>query len=176
MPSTYTLIASNTLTTTAASVTFSAIPATFTDLTLRMSVRSNVSGVSGFMYIHINNDQTTTNYSVTWLQGDGALASSNRYTTSTGFPGAVIEAINGTSTTATTFSNVEAYIPNYLVSQKRQISSYGVGETNATTSYMRANAHLYQLTTAVSSIVLAPSAGTSFVAGSSFYLYGIKNS
>ena len=38
---TYTLISSNVLTTAAASVTFSSIPATFTDLVLRMSAQAD---------------------------------------------------------------------------------------------------------------------------------------
>lgn len=177
MPSpTYTLISSNVLASSAASVTFSSIPSTYTDLVLRMSVRTDISGTDGFMYVHLNGDTTTTNYSDTWIQGDGASATSSRITTSTGYPGALIEGVTGSTATANTFSNIETYIPSYLVAQKKQFSSFGVGENNATTAYMRATAHLYQPTTAVSSILLAPQGGTNFVSGCSFYLYGVKNS
>ena len=43
MPSTYTLISSNVLASSAASVTFSAIPSTYTDLVVRASIRSDAT-------------------------------------------------------------------------------------------------------------------------------------
>ena len=57
MPATYTLIASNTLSSAAASVTFSAIPATYTDLVLRYSARSDGASVDDYFSLNIEADK-----------------------------------------------------------------------------------------------------------------------
>lgn len=176
MPITYVLIASNVLTSTATSVTFSSIPNTYTDLEIRMSVRSSAAAQAGFLYVQPNGDTTTTNYSTSWLQGDGTLASSNRWTTSSGFPGPVIDGVTGATSTTNTFSNIVVYLPSYLSTSTKQISSFAVSENNSSSAVMRANAHLYAGTTAISSLVIANQAGPNFEIGSSFWLYGIKNS
>ncbi len=73
---TYTLINSNVLSSTAATVTFSSIPATYTDLVVRFSVRA--TDASDWMIVILNNITTTT-YSETWLQGSGSAASSGEF-------------------------------------------------------------------------------------------------
>ncbi len=172
MANTYTLISSNVLTSSAASVTFSSIPATFTDLVLRTSVRSNATGTFDILNIQVNS--ITGNYSFTRLSGSGSAAASNN---GTGFSAYYDRfTINGDTATSNTFGSSEFYIPNYSGSANKVASSFGVSETNATTSYMAVNAHLLSDTSAITSLVLTPNNGTNFVSGSSFYLYGIKNS
>jgi hypothetical protein len=80
---------------------------------------------------------------------------------------------NGATSTANTFSNIEAYIPNYTSSNQKSVSIDAVGETNGTEIYMQLTAGLWTGTAAITSIEIVPSG--SFVSGSSFYLYGIKN-
>jgi len=128
LPSTYTLIKGETLASSAASYTFTAIPSTFTDLVLRVSARRSAAGrVDLDFYFNADN----ANNSYTYIRGNGATA---------------------------------------------PVSIFGVGENNATTSYITATAGLWNFGAAtVTSITLSPSAG-SFVTGSSFYLYGIKSS
>jgi hypothetical protein len=168
MPSTYTLISSNVLTTTATSVTFSAIPSTYTDLVLRCSTRGSTG--TGAIRVTFNGD-TATNYSDTALIGNGSAASSSRDTSQN--EGYAYNTNNFTTYTANTFSNSEFYIPNYLVSANKPLSSFGVQETNDPAAGMATTALLWRNTAAITSITLGI---TSFVAGSSFYLYGIKNS
>lgn len=171
MPTTYTLIASNTLSSSAASVTFSAIPNTFTDLVLKLSVRTADTGPEN-VQIYFNTD-TATNYSTTYLQGSGSAASSSRYTSQT-----VIQnpnTIPGTTYTTNTFGNIEIYIPSYTASQNKPVSLYGASENNATAAYINAGAGLWRGTSAITQIVIDQSGGN-FVSGSSFFLYGIKNS
>ena len=171
MPSTYTLISSNVLSSSAASVTFSAIPSTYTDLVLRVSARSDdASTVRGF---RLNfNGVSGTSYSETYLSGNGATASSVR---DSSISYSDLGVVSGGSTTANTFGSVEIYIPNYAGATNKPLSGDSASEDNSTTAYRRANAALFSNTSAISSVVATLNAGN-FASGSSFYLYGIKNS
>jgi hypothetical protein len=172
MANTYTLIESQVLGSSAASVTFSAIPATYTDLVLRLSVRYDGSLVYGSTEIKFNSD-TASNYSRTTLRGDGSSAVSERGSSNSIliFP----RSITGDTATANTFSNTEIYIPSYTASQNKPIAGFGVGENNATAANVAVNAGLWRNVASITSIFIQ-SNGTNFLSDSSFYLYGIKNS
>jgi hypothetical protein len=165
---TYTLIEAKTLASSAASVTFSAIPATYTDLVVRLSARSDSATVN--IKITFNSD-TATNYSQTYIIGDGSAASSGRQSSIDNFNP---YGLNASTYTANTFSNAEIYIPSYLVSQNKPIGFFGVTENNATSAYMMPSAGLWRNTAAITSVIIAPN-NNNFVSGSSFYLYGISN-
>jgi hypothetical protein len=172
MPSTYTLISSNVLSSSAASVTFSAIPSTYTDLVLRWSAR-DVSGAANYDIQCEFNGSGGTAYSTTQVYGNGSSAFSNFYSSAaygrTGYS-------ESSDSTASTFSNDVIYIPSYTASQNKPFSSAGATENNSTTSrvLVSAMASLWRDTSAITSIKL--SSGGTFAIGSSFYLYGIKNS
>ena len=172
MPATYTLIASNTLSSSAASVTFSSIPATYTDLVLRLSGRINVSAWSSTLTIKFNSS-SATNYSRTDVRADSSTVSSTRTSAATSM--VMRSVINGLDQ-ADTWSSVELYIPNYAGSTNKPISGFGASEANdasAGTVYKTIMAGLFSDTTAISSIELSSS--QDFVSGSSFFLYGIKS-
>lgn len=171
MAITYTLIASNTLFTSAASVTFSAIPNTFTDLVLRVSARNDRAVVNGAMVLRFNGSSSSV-YSWTELTGNGSAAASARASSSTSLQGF---ALAGSSATSNTFTNTEIYIPSYTVSQNKPVSGISVNETNATAADMYATANLFSSTSAISSIELSNVSTFQFVSGSSFFLYGIRN-
>jgi hypothetical protein len=172
MPATYTLISSNVLTSTAASVTFSAIPATYTDLEIRISSRSNNSAVSQNVNMTLNGLGTSV-YSYTLLSGNGSAASSARASSTTDTNPTDNPAATAT---ASTFSNAVIYIPSYTASQNKPMSSFGVRENNTTAAGILTSAMLFSSTAAITSITISSSGGsTSFVADSSFYLYGISN-
>ena len=172
MPSTYTLISSNVLASSAASVTFSAIPSTYTDLVLRFSTRTDAATTQSQMWITING-LTTSIYSFRRFYGTGT-AVSNEASAAT-LPDNVTTAIaDGANATASTFANGEIYIPSYTVAQNKPFSSISSQENNLTAAYTSALAGLISSTASVTSLsILTPS---NFVSGSSFYLYGIKNS
>jgi hypothetical protein len=173
MPSTYTRISSNVLSSSAASVTFSSIPSTYTDLVLRVSTRTTSVDVDGSaVRVNFNGDNSSV-YSTTILGGSGSAASSATSADTYGW-----FSYNGMASagnTANTFASGELYIGSYTASQNKQMSSFYVSENNATAANMNSNALLWRNTAAISSIVLSVGSA-SFVAGSSFYLYGIKNS
>jgi len=170
---TYTLISSNVLSSSAASVTFSSIPATYTDLVLRWSARQDFNSAStrngGTMTF---NNNTSSVYSETNINGDGSTVTSGRNSNnievSTFTPGA------SPGATANTFGSCELYIPNYISSANKPISHFIVSESNtATGPSIKTFAILFRSSSAVSSIEL--NAGFNYVSGSSFYLYGISN-
>ena len=171
MANTYTLINSTSLSTTAASVTFSAIPATYDDLLIVSSVRTTSAGTAERVDITFNSISSA--YSATRVQGNGATASSARLSSQPAFPSYWQ---NAGSSTASTFSNQEYYIPKYAGSTNKVMSDFSVSENNATTAYVVASAFLLGNTAAVTSITLTDRSGGSFATNSSFWLYGIKNS
>jgi hypothetical protein len=178
MANTYTLISSNVLASSAASVTFSSIPSTYTDLVLRMSMRNNDNSTRGYVTFRMNSNSGTV-YSTRVLLSDGATVSNDAVSTRADLLSGLLT--DGNTATTNTFSNVEMYIPSYTANQNKPISIFGVTETNATTTAMTtAVAGLFRDTNAISSITIYPdtnaSPAYSFVSGSSFYLYGIKNS
>ena len=175
MANTYTLINSNTVGSGgAASVTFSSIPATYTDLVLRISARGDDNGATydGFS-LTINSDNAS-NYSSVRLTGSGSAATSALTTNQTTETWTYIS--NGSTSTTNTFGNTEYYFPNYTSTSNKVISLFGVSETNATAAYMSTFAGLYRGTSGITRLSFTPYGSTNFVTGSSFYLYGIKNS
>jgi hypothetical protein len=166
MATTYTLIDKTILTGTQASITFSSIPSTYTDLLLKTSARGNYVGVGNSQSISLNG--SSANFTGIYLQGNGSSVTSG---SSTQYVGDIV----ASSATASTFNNAEIYIPNYTSSNNKSISVDSVTETNATTIYATLVAVLWSNTAAINSITLTDDAGN-YVSGSSFYLYGISNS
>jgi hypothetical protein len=170
---TYTLISSQVLGSSAASVTFSSIPTTYTDLVVKASARGDVAAVLGAMKINFNSD-TATNYSYTQLLGNSSAATSTHATSATAD---TIINIDDASATTSTFGSFEIYIPSYNSTAAKPYFDIDVTENNLGTAGaadIQANAHLYRGTSGITSIVLTPSSGN-FVTNSSFYLYGISN-
>jgi hypothetical protein len=169
MANTYTLIQAQTLASSAASVTFSSIPATYTDLVLRHSSRATTSNVQ--LYMKVNG--ATTGLSVTLLGGDGGTAFS--YNSPSGYPGEWLGFKDRSTDTANTFGSGEVYIPSYTVSQNKPFSTVSVTENNASDAFIGLGAKLWSNTTAITSLEIYGQSGD-LATHSSFYLYGIKNS
>jgi hypothetical protein len=173
MATTYTLISSNVLASSAASVTFSAIPSTYTDLVLRFSARSDSASYNGSCDIILNGIATAT-YSYTSLAVSANTVSSSRSSAVTA--GSARHSVVGATATASTFGSAEIYIPSYTVSQNKPYSASGTGENDSTNQSQSVVANLFSNTAAITSIMLTTGGATGFQTLSSFYLYGIKNS
>ena len=167
MPTTYTLIQTVSVTAGAgqASIDFTSIPQTYTDLMLLSSVRSTSTGLG----LIIKYNGSNTDYTSRYLEGSGASASSGTLS--------INQAGNSVSSayTASVFANNSLYIPNYTGSTFKSSSCDATTENNATTSYLDFYANLWSNTAAITSIALTVSVG-SFAQYSSASLYGIKNS
>ena len=174
MATTYQLIESQVLGSAAASVTFSSIPATYTDLVIRMSVRSDRANVADGLFLTFNSD-TASVYSATSLYVNNSTTVLSGIANGTP-SGTYYYYTNGANATSNTFSNTELYIPSYTASQNKPLLLTSMAEGNTTNFSMGANAGLWRNIAAMTSINIVSFAGANFVSGSSFYLYGIKNS
>lgn len=161
MPATYEPIASQTLGSNAASVEFTSIPATFTDLVLVFTGKH--ATITAAIRLTVNGSATT--YSDTILSGNGTTASSTRHSS-----GTVIRLDNATGFNTT----------NPLVGVV-QVMSYA--NTNVFKTFLAAVADptygvdrvvgLWRDTTAISSIKVDSNSGN-LASGFTFSLYGIK--
>jgi len=165
MATTFTLIQTVTVGTATASIDFTSIPATFTDLCLKLSTRFSTSYTSDTMKISLNT--LTTNFTYRQLAGNGSAAASYNGT----FGNAGDSDAN--SATASTFSNMELYFPNYAGSQYKSWSADTVTENNATAAISLLIAGLWSNTAAINAIGLTPYSGGNFVQYSTASLYGI---
>jgi hypothetical protein len=170
---TYTLISSNVLSSSAASVTFSAIPATYTDLVLRISARSDNANFFGNIVYKVNGVSTAYN-SATDLYGYTSSAAYSTRQSNQAFGGRTI-AISGSTATSSTFGSTEIYIPTYTSTTSKPISVVSMSENNSTSVVTEVEADLISNSVAIVSIVFTEQSGANFVSGSSFYLYGISN-
>ena len=167
MPNTFTLIASSTVGSGgAASIDFSSIPSTYTDLCLKLSTRH----ATGAPYLAVSFNGSTSSFTYRYLEGNGASASSGNGSANWSV------ALNPSSATASTFSNGEIYIPNYAGSNNKSFSADGVTENNGTTAYADMFASLWSNTVAINQITLSATGGGNFVEYSTAYLYGIVKS
>ena len=173
MPTTYEAIATVTVGSGgAASIDFTSIPATFTDLAIKLSARSNYSNVNDYASFTINGN--TASLSNRFLYATGTTVGSGSY----GSPANKIQGtIGGATATSSTFGSFEMYIPNYAGSSNKSISVDSVTENNATNQgEFWLSAGLWANTSAITSINIAPYYGTLFAQYSTATLYGIKNS
>ena len=149
----------------AADIQFTSIAADWTDLCLKVSARNTSSGD----YILLSFNGSSSSFTQRAIYGNGTTAAS--FSDAPRYGGA----IDTSSQTASTFGNVEIYIPNYAGSSNKSHSIDSVMENNGTTAYTNLNAGLWSNAAAITSITLAPSENN-FAQYSTATLYGIKNS
>jgi len=168
MANTMTLISSVTVGSGgASSIDFSSIPATYTDLLVKLSGRdSTYAADTSTIYFKFNNDATSQSHrrlfdnSGTAGSGSGSILG--------------ITNMNGTTSTSNTFSNSEVYIPNYTLSNYKSVSVDNAMENNSTSLYFGFLAGLWSNTSAINRITFT--CDGAFAQYSTAYLYGIKNS
>jgi hypothetical protein len=146
------------------SITFSAIPADYTDLLLKFSLRDNQSGEARAFGMKVNTATPTARL----LGGNGSSAFSHTES-------AYYLLTNGNTATANTFSSGEAYFPNYKSTANKSVSIDNVTETNGTFGFQTITAALYSVTVPITSIELYSTASPygNLVEHSSASLYGI---
>ena len=150
-------------------ITFSNIPQTYTDLRIVLSARTDRSGFPNDN-IRVYPNGSSSNLSERYLLGFGSGVTSATDTSGLGAAGAV-----GASATASTFSNVEVYIPNYTGSTNKQFAVNAVSENNATDGRQGLTANLWSSTTPITSLTIVPSSGPNFVQYTTATLYGVYN-
>lgn len=161
--STYTPIASVTLSSAQSSVTFSGIPQTYTDLVLVAAV-TGVS-VATDPWIRINSD-TGTNYSWTWLAGNGSTTYSDRGTNNSKLYYSAISTIQ---------NNVQLIQFNFMnYSNTTTYKTVLWRESDAGTE-TGATVGLWRSTSAINTLEISLDASRTYSAGTTFNLYGVAN-
>lgn len=155
----------------AANIEFTSIPATYTDLQLVLSLRSDRAQPTDNINFRFNS--STSSYSARYLGGSG-LAVASGSSSGTFLDGSIF--INGNTSTSSTFSNISLYIPNYTSSNNKSISADSVQENNTTSAYARIAAGLWSNSAVISSILVYSDNAANFLQYSTATLYGIKNS
>ena len=155
----------------AASIQFTSIPQSYTDLNVLISARQTVVGGTN-VNMKFNGSATGyTNRDIISAAGTVASESTVLGTSSIKI-GFIPDAVNYT---VSTFSNQYVYIPNYAGSNYKSVSTDNAMENDSTTVYFGLFAGLWSNSSAITSIDFTPETGN-FAQYSTATLYGIKNS
>jgi hypothetical protein len=165
--STYTPIATTTVSGSPTTISFTSISSSYTDLVLIANARGNASDTLGIMVIRFNND-SATNYSVTQMYGNGTTTASARVSNQTGFG---LEYTTGNTAGSGVFAPVIISFNNYSNSTTNKTM---LMRTNNPENRTAAQVGLYRSTTAISRIDISEAIGTNWAIGSQFTLYGIS--
>lgn len=151
----------------AASIDFTSIPSTYTDLCLVTSIRQ--TNASSFSTVQLTINSSTSTFTNRILEADTAGSPGSSTT-----PARYVGYLNASTSTANTFGVATIYFPNYAGSTNKSYSIEYASETNATSSYLGFIAGLWSTTSAINAITLVPSTGN-FAQYSTAYLYGVSN-
>lgn len=169
MATTMSLIAKQTVGSAgAASVTFSSIPQTYTDLKIVISARGTTAATEQSIKILPNGSSSNATFLQLQGYGTGVYTGTGSY-----WYAGEMSAASGTSNT---FGSTDIYIPNYTSSNYKSASTDTAQENNSSGSArLNLNATLWSVTSAITSITIQPAADN-FAEFSEFYLYGISSS
>ena len=156
-----TLISEQVLSASAASITFSSIPQTYTDLVLEVVGQLDLTA-AGSIAARYNGD-TATNYSQTYLYGNGTSAISGRSSNVTYAYGGDI----GNTQVSTNTIHIMSYANTTTYKTALNRGAKSDSGTNATVT-------LWRSTAAITSVLVANSTSNTFAAGTTFRLWGVK--
>ena len=171
MPNTMTLISSATASSgSVASLDFTSIPSTYTDLILKGSVRcaGTSNGNAYAVWMSINGVTTNRTWKVLAAYNNSSI------TTASGTDAFVAET-GGTGGTVSTFNNFEIYIPQYTSSNNKTFGSNSVTEVQGTNNEIDLVGGNWNTSAAITSLSVYVS-GQNLAQYSTVSLYGIKNS
>jgi hypothetical protein len=158
MPATYEKIASTTLGSSQATITFSSISSAYTDLRLTLTATKG-----GYGLLQLNSD-SGSNYSYTWLDGSGSAAASGRASSDNYF----YLSQRPFSTTIPHFITFD-FLSYAGSTYKTCLTTYSQDANGS--GYVGNQVCLWRSTSAINSITL--SGGTDYLTGTTATLYGI---
>lgn len=172
MPNTYDLITTQTLASTASTISVT-IPTGYTDMQLRVSMRSTLVGTADNLFMYFNSDTNTANYNrLLFYDEGGAVGSEISKGTSTSQQLGGIPAANLTSGL---FSNGVIDLINYASSARKSYNTYTATQiTGGPSRYIWNQYNNWTGTATISTVVFKPNTGNTFAIGSSVSVYGIK--
>ena len=149
-------------------IQFTGVPQGYTDLCIKISARGTTASTTLGLRMTVNGSAST--FVDKYLQGSGASATSGNDVGGTFW---YLGEMPGSTSTASTFGNVELTIPNYTSANYKSLSVDSVSEGNITTVYSTLVAGLWSTTAPISSITLSPPSNN-FAQYSTVTLYGIR--
>jgi hypothetical protein len=155
----------------AATIDFSSIPSTYTDLILKISARGTTTSPDrDALLSNIKFNNTSSTYTSKWVRTQGTAASSFN-------GGALAGYVNASNWTASTFSNTDIYIPNYAGSNQKSYSIDNSAEQNVASydAMLGLGAGLWNGTGAINQITITLDYGN-FAQYSTASLYGVLKS
>lgn len=176
-------LATVSLTSTAASVTFSGIPANYTHLQVRMSAQTNRATYGrDAVSLQFNGDGGSS-YNSHGVYGDGSTIASEANGVATNI---TLRNVGTTTTGSAYFGSIIVDVLDYTNIQKNKTVRFfggvdvngtvgGAGGTSTFGSGLYFGGTVGNAANVISSITFAPGSGTLFSANSHFALYGIKS-
>ena len=153
------------------SIDFNSIQPNWTDLVLKYCCRITANDSSWRLKI---NGSSSSIYSGRYLYGAGSGSGASGSWSSAAIDNFIY--VNGSGTTASTFSNGELYFPNYASSTTKSYSTDQVTENNGTTAYAFLTGATFASNSAITSLSLYYTGTSNDIAQySTAYLYGVKN-
>ena len=163
--STYTPIATYTLSSAVSTYTLSSIPTTYTDIICVINELETIDGVNLAMQVGNGSVDTGTNYSYTALRGNGSSASSGRESNIDH-----ITVDGGAGYMNTTWGQFIIQFQNYAnTSTYKSVLCRAANASNGTSAVVG----LWRSTSAINTIKFLTSGGGNFAVGTTFTLYGI---
>ena len=157
-------------------ITFSSIPSTYQHLQLRVFGQTNRGTYGRDAFVLRFNSDSGANYSFHYLVGDGGTPGSSGDPNETKI---ITPEVTTTTAGASIFGGFVTDILDYANTSKyKTVRMIGGGDHNGTVASLGAQTSLrsgsWRSTSAVSTITLTPSIGTSISQYSHFALYGMK--
>jgi hypothetical protein len=166
---TYIALQNTTLGSSAASVTFSSIPATYRDLVIVVNGRTTTTATNGQWIVAEFNSDTGANYSVVTMEAGGGATTIRSLSLTNGYVGKM----NTSSSSNTDFSTSLIHIMDYSATDKHKtVLGRSSGKDGALDFAVSALATRWASTNAVNQVKLSLDTN-SFASGSTFALYGI---
>ena len=156
MTATYEKIATTTLGSGSADVSFTSISGSYTDLIIIANGKTSSESTLGLQF----NSDTATNYSSTYMRGNGSTATSGRFTSSS-----QMYAFNWNNSDSASIWQIQNY--SNATTYKTALNRLGGAGL-----YVAACVGLWRSTSAITSITVK--SNDTFSTGSTFTLYGIK--
>lgn len=172
MPATYDAIATTTLTSTSATVSFTSIPGTYTDLVLVVSAAMSASGQS--VYMRFNDDTGSTYCQGNIFYNGTTFGTSTASMNDLAGVGNILYSQSGFSTgQLSAVCNIFNYADTSMIKSSITLSGQGASGTAS----VEHNMGWWNSANAITSITVrsngTPTSTYHFIAGSTFSLYGI---
>ena len=167
----YESIATNTLSSTQSSITFSSIPGTFKHLQVRCISKADAAGNGYSLVVAANSDATVANYRSHYLEGNGSTAVAGTYQSEGG--AYFVGGSTGAGTNADWFGATIFDILDYSATTKYKTFRGLTGHDRNGNGNIHLSSAVWLNTNAITSLTISL-AGANMVAKTQFALYGVK--